>query len=224
MTTRSPAPGARRRRPLSAAVLAMASALALAACEQQPVGSFRNAEYVPGGELPLQTVYFQPGSPALRSGEASRLQTFLGGQYLTSRDDILIYVGRSNSRVLDARRRGAVQASLPRTPARVRLVSSLSTLGSDLSIDAAQVQVVRYNVIVVECPGNPAGPDELTTPLPDIGCSNAYNRATMAAEKRDLIAPGRLSGSDGTTAAAAVQRYEQDKVKVVPLESTTSGN
>jgi len=202
----------------------MASALALAACEQQPVGSFRNAEYVPGGELPLQTVYFQPGSAALRGGEASRLQTFLSGQYLTSRDDILIYVGRSGSRVLDARRRGAMQASLPRTPARVRLVSSLSTLGSDLSIDAAQVQVVYYNVIVVECPGNPAGPVELTTPLPAIGCSNAYNRATMAAEKRDLIAPGRLSGSDGTTAAAAVQRYEQDKVKVVPLDSTTSGN
>jgi type IV pilus biogenesis protein CpaD/CtpE len=213
------------RIPLRTAALAMASALALAACEQQPVGSFRNAEYVVGDPQPLQTVYFNPGSPSLRSGEVSRLQTFLGGQLLTADDDILVYVGGTGSRVLDARRRGTMMHSLPRTPARVRLVAApQSELGSDLRVDAAQVKVVHYNKIVVECPGNPAGPDELTTPLPEIGCSNAYNRATMAVEKRDLIAPRTLTGSDGVTGAAAMQRYREDKVKVIPLDSTTSGN
>ena len=61
----------------------------------------------------------------------------------------------------------------------------------------------------------------LTTPLPEIGCSNAFNRATMAANKGDLITPRTYRGADGTVSAAAVQRYREDKVKVIPLESTT---
>ena len=33
--------------------------------------------------------------------------------------------------------------------------------------DTALVQVVRYNRLRDHCPGNPAAPYELTTPLPD---------------------------------------------------------
>ena len=66
--------------------------------------------------------------------------------------------------------------------------------------------------------------DELTTPLPEIGCSNAFNRATMAANKGDLITPRTFRGPDGVTSAAAIQRYHEDKVKVIPLEATTAGN
>lgn len=219
MTNRLSHPAAGHLR-LSA--LAAAAVLVLAACEQQPVGSFRQAEYVAGDTQPLQTVYFNPGSPTLRSGEVSRLQSFLGGQYLTANDDVLVYIGGTGSRVLDARRRGTMIHSMPRTPARVRLVAApQSDLGSDMRVDAAEVRVVHYAKIIVQCPGNPAGPDELTTPLPEIGCSNAFNRATMAAEKRDLIAPGTLAGSDGVTSGAAVKRYEEGKVNVIPLQSTT---
>jgi len=209
---------------LRAAALAAASSLALAACEQQPVGSFRNAEYVAGNREAVQTVYFNPGSATLRAGEASRLQSFIAGQYLTARDDIQVYVGGTGSSALDAQRRGTVLHDMPRTPARVSIVATpQGELGSDLRTDAAEVRVLSYNKIIVKCPGNPAGPDELTTPLPEIGCSNAYNRATMAANKGDLITPRTLRGSDGVTSAAAVQRYREDKVKVIPLEST-AGN
>ncbi len=212
-------------RPLRTAALAMASALALAACEQQPVGSFRNAEYVAGNTQAVQTVYFNPGAATLRAGEVSRLQSFVASQYLTAKDDVLVYVGGTGSSTLDAQRRGTVLHDMPRTAAQVRIVATpQSDLGSDMRADAAEVRVLSYNKIIVKCPGNPAGPDELTTPLPEIGCSNAYNRATMAAEKGDLITPRRLRGSDGTTSAAAIQRYYEDKVKVIPLESTTSGN
>ena len=57
-------------RPLRASALALASVLALAACEEQPVGSFRDAEFVAAGARAQQSFYFQPGSP--RCGRARR--------------------------------------------------------------------------------------------------------------------------------------------------------
>jgi type IV pilus biogenesis protein CpaD/CtpE len=205
--------------PLRAGALAVAAVLTLAACEEQPVGSFKSAEFVAAGARAEQSFYFQPGSPALRPGEAERLRAFIAGQYLTEQTDILLRVGRTGSQVLDARRRGTIRASVPRTPARVRLVAIDTTLGADMRADAAEVEVVQYNRLVVRCPGNPAASYELTTPLPNDGCSNALNLANMAEEVRDLTDPREFSGSDGVVAGAAVQRYRDGKVIVVPLQS-----
>jgi type IV pilus biogenesis protein CpaD/CtpE len=89
--------------------------------------------------------------------------------------------------------------------------------------DLGLVRVAHGNRIVVECPGNPADPDwELTTPLPDIGCANAYNRAIQAADPRDLFQPRRLTGPDAGASAAAVQRYREDKVKTTDLDMNSS--
>jgi type IV pilus biogenesis protein CpaD/CtpE len=202
--------------------LALAAFLALVACEEQPVGSFRDAAFVAAGSRAQQSFYFQPGSPALRPGEAERMRAFIAGQLLTEQTDILLRLGRTGSPVLDARRRGAIRASVPRTPARVRLVSVETTLGADMIADAAQVEVVQYNRVVVQCPGNPAASYELTTPLPSDGCSNALNLANMAEHVRDLTDPREFAGSDGVTAAAAVKRYQDGKVIVVPLQSNVS--
>jgi type IV pilus biogenesis protein CpaD/CtpE len=217
MTTPTSRDRALRR--LRAGALALASALALAACEAQPVGSFQNAKFVADGSRALQSVFFQPGSPALRPGEAQRIRSFLSGQLITPQTDILLHVGRTGSPLLDARRRGTLRASMPRTPARVRLIGVDTSLGADLRIDSAQLEVVQYNRLVVKCPGNPAADYELTTPLPNQGCSNAVNLANMAESVRDLTDPRDFSGSDGVTAGAAVERYQDDKVKVIPLEA-----
>jgi type IV pilus biogenesis protein CpaD/CtpE len=205
-------------RPLRASALALASVLALAACEEQPVGSFRDAEFVAAGARAQQSFYFQPGSPSLRPGEADRIRSFLAGQLLTGQTDIVLRVGHTGSPVLDARRRGAIRASIPRTPARVRLVAVDTTLGADMIADAAQVEVVQYNRLVIQCPGNPAARNELTTPLPNDGCSNAINLANMAEHVRDLTDPRDFGGSDGVVAGAAVDRYHDGKVIVVPLQ------
>jgi len=207
---------------LRASALALASLLPLAACEEQPVGSFRNAEFVAAGSRAQASIYFQPGSAALRPGETERLRSFLSGQLITPETDILLHVGRTGSPLLDARRRGAIRASVPRTPARVRLVGVDTTLGADLRIDAVQVEVVQYNRLVVQCPGNPAASYELTTPLPNDGCSNGLNLANMAEDVRDLTDPRDFSGSDGVAAAAAVQRYQDGKIIVIPLQSNVS--
>ena len=39
----------------------------------------------------------------------------------------------------------------------------------------------------------------------------------MADSVRDLTDPRDFGGSDGVAAVAAVERYQQDKVKVIPL-------
>lgn len=200
-------------------LLVLAAALALAACEEQPVGSFKDAEFVAAGARAQQSFYFTPGSPQLRPGEAERLRSFVAGQRLTEQTDIVLRVSHTGSPVLDARRRGAIRASLPRTPARVRLVAATdSELGADLRTDAAQVEVVQYDRLVVRCPGNPAARYELTTPLPNDGCANALNLANMAEEVRDLTDPREFGGSDGVAAAAAVGRYQDGEVIVVPLQ------
>ena len=212
-------PRDRMARRLRAGALALASVLALAACEAQPVGSFQSAKFVADGSRALQSVYFQPGSPQLRPGEAERIRSFLSQQMITPETDILLHVGRTGSPLLDARRRGTLRASMPRTPARVRLIGVDTTLGEDLRTDAAQVEVVQYNRLVVKCPGNTAASYELTTPLPSQGCSNAVNLANMADSVRDLTDPRDFGGSDGVVAGAAVDRYQQDKVKIISLEA-----
>ncbi|MFO1144926.1 MAG: CpaD family pilus assembly lipoprotein [Amaricoccus sp.] len=211
-------------RPLRLGALAVASALALGACEEQPVGSFKNAEFVNEGSRAKTDLYFQPGGSALRPGEAGRLHSFLSSQLLSPETDILIHVGSTGSPVLDARRRGTLKASMPRTPARVRLVRYESDLGQDLRTDVAQVEVVQYDRLNILCPGNPAASYELTTPLPNQGCSNAINLALEADQIRDLTAPRDFHGSDGVTSVGAVERLREGKVITTPLGLTTGDN
>lgn len=211
-------------RPLRLGALAFASALALSACEEQPVGSFKNAEFVNEGSRAKTDLYFQPGGSALRPGEAGRLHSFLSTQLLSPETDILIRVGSTGSPVLDARRRGTLKASMPRTPARVRLVRFDSELGRDLRADLAEVEVVQYDRLNILCPGNPAASYELTTPLPNQGCSNAINLALEADRIRDLTAPRDFHGSEGVTSVGAVERLREGKVITTPLGLTTEDN
>lgn len=46
-----------------------------------------------------------------------------------------------------------------------------------------------------------------------LGCAIRNNMAKMVSDPKDLILPQVLDSADGTTAAAAVQRYQTDNVK-----------
>ena len=169
-----------------------------------------------------QDLYFQPGGSALRSGEAGRLRASSSTQLLTPETDILIHVGSTGSPVLDARRRGTLKASMPRTPARVRLVRVDSDARrATCAPTSPQVEVVQYNRLNILCPGNPAASYELTTPLPNQGCSNAINLALEADQIRDLTAPRDFHGSEGVTSVGAVERHREGKVITTPLGITT---
>ena len=71
-----------------------------------------------------------------------------------------------------------------------------------------------------QCPGNPAAGWELTTPLPNVGCSNAFNLANMAAEPRDLFGRAASAAPTASPRGAAVQRYQRGQGQGIPLEST----
>ncbi len=192
--------------------LTLTSALALAACEEQPLSSFDRAKFVADGPIAEHDLTFQAGSPSLARGQAAGLASFLQSLVLSPEDDIILHLGTTTSPVLDARRIATLRASLPKTPARVRLVPAPGF------VDLVRVEVVRYNRVVVACPSNEAGPYELTTPLPDIGCANATNLAYQAAELRDLTDPRILHGSEGVTSVGAIERHREGKVITVPLD------
>jgi type IV pilus biogenesis protein CpaD/CtpE len=202
---------ARAARLLRGGGLALAAALVLAGCEAQPVGTFDPARYVadPGGQA-FSYVAFEPGSAELAPGEQERLSRFLQGQPLGPRDEILLRLAPSGSQVLDTERTTTLQGALAGARAPVQVASG----GSPIRPDLAQVHVIRRNKIVVQCPGNPADPDwELTTPLPEIGCANAFNLATQAANPRDLFVPRPFGGTDSTVTATAVRRLQEGKVR-----------
>lgn len=107
------------------------------------------------------------------------------------------------------------------TPARVRVVVAPGFRNSDTRPDTVLVQAIRYDRLRVACPGNPAATNELTTPLPSIGCANAINRAVMADSIRDLVEPRRFGGAEAGLAAAAVGRAREGKAVTSPLDSST---
>ncbi len=197
------------------AALALA-ALALAGCEAMPVGPMERATTVASRAAGPYTLYFTPESPALAPGETGRLSSYLATLRVGADEDILLEVGNSGSAVLDARRLQTLERTFAGSKARVRVIVPHRQPEPGLS-NAVRLTVVDYGLLVVECPGQ-ALVGELTTPLPPIGCANAVNRATMAANKRDVVAPaGTLAPSDAGVDAAAVKRYRDGKVITLPI-------
>ncbi|GAB3626161.1 hypothetical protein PTE30175_00841 [Pandoraea terrae] len=52
------------------------------------------------------------------------------------------------------------------------------------------------------------------------GCATYSNLAAMLARPADLVAPKPYAGADAATAAAAVRRFAEDRIK--PLNSTST--
>jgi type IV pilus biogenesis protein CpaD/CtpE len=197
-------------------VFAVLAAFALVGCEAMPIGPLDRAETVASRDAGPYTLYFTPESAALAPGEGQRLSSYLQTLRVGAQNDILLEVGNSGSAVLDARRLQTLERTFAGSRARVRVTVPHRQPVAGLS-NAVRLTVVDYSLLVVKCPALELD-GELTSPLPPLGCSNAVNRATMAANKRDVVAPtGTLGPSDAGVDAAAVQRYRDGKVITLPI-------
>jgi type IV pilus biogenesis protein CpaD/CtpE len=212
---------------LRASLAAGAAAFLLAGCEAQPIGTFDEAQVTSANAQAQVDLYFRPGTPHPLPGETERMNAFLRALLLRSQDDVIVTFGTTGSDRLDAARMAAVRQAIASDPARLRFVGPLGFgRAPGRNPDIVLVQAVRYDRVVVTCPGsgrtneNPA----LLTPIPVEGCANPVNIATMAADKRDLTAPRRLEGSDAFTSVGAVERYRVGDVTVEPLSTVSSGN
>lgn len=194
---------------------------ALAACTPEPP-FIPDSSYRTGPSELAFSLYFRQGSAELNAGEVARTREILGDMGLRAGDDIAVRIGITGSEALDEGRIAAAAAVVAGTPARVRVFGTdPSPLGTGTS-DIAVIEVIRNGRIVVVCPTPAIDSWERDRLLvdPPVACANALNIANMAARPRDLVAPGRLRGSDGITSVAAVERYRTDTIKEpAPLDS-----
>jgi type IV pilus biogenesis protein CpaD/CtpE len=199
-------------------LLAGISALALfglGACTEHIEGNYSKAEYRSAASEVQHDLHFQPGSPSLARGESERLGARLRELVLRSNDDILIHLSSTGSETLDLRRAASARATVSHTPARVRIIADPGYALEDRFPDVALVQVVRYGRVRVVCPqqGTDFRDDRFHRSELLMGCVNAINLAAMAAEPRDLTAPGSLSGTEFTGAVRAVENYRNGSVQ-----------
>ncbi len=88
------------------------------------------------------------------------------------------------------------------------------------AVTAGNVEIAaeRYVAAPPSCPdwSNANILDGANTNSSNFGCATASNLARMVADPRDLVVGRSLAPASGTTAAAAVGRYNTDQVKQLP--------
>jgi pilus assembly protein CpaD len=152
-------------------------------------------------------VRFAPGSSQLFAGDAARLRALAAGGRIAPSDRVT--VSAAGGRALAAMRFESIAAEL--LPYRV-VATELP--GAAVPANRAIVQTGRYLVTSPPCPNwSKFAPLDFTnTHASNFGCATAVNFARLVASPADL-AEGRPVGlADAIPAAAAVQRYQSDKV------------
>lgn len=204
-------------RPIRKALALALAALALAGCEAMPIGPYDRPQFAADPAAGPYTFFFTPDAATLAPGEPQRLSSYLKTLSIRPTEDILLEVGNSGNAVLDARRLMTLRQTFAGSRARVRVFVPHAVPDPDTISNAVKLTLVRYDLIIVECPPQDTAGD-LTTPLPPLGCANAINVATMAVDKRDLMAPAHaLEGSEAGASAAAVERHRAGKVRTLPI-------
>jgi type IV pilus biogenesis protein CpaD/CtpE len=215
-------PGMRRIR-----ALALGGALiGLAGCVAQPIGTLDPATITSEAAQAQADLYFRPGTASFLPGQAEEANALLRSLLLRPEDDVVLTFGSTGSDVLNARRIAAARAALATGPARLRIIGPLGFARAPDRPDVVLMQVLRYDRALVTCPGlgrTQEDPSFLLT-IPPMGCTNAVNLASQAADLRDLTAPRRLEGSDAVVGVSAVERYRRGEVTVQPLETVSSGD
>jgi pilus assembly protein CpaD len=201
--------------------------LALAACG--PVA----AEYTES-EAPKQLtldnatvrvgVRFAPGSSRLAAGDAARLRRLAAGGSISPSDRVR--VSAAGGPALAAARVNAIAAEL----LHYGILATSGSLGA-APANRAIIETGRYLATLPPCPdwSKPASVAFTNTVGSNFGCATAVNFARMVASPADL-AEGRPVGPvDAIPAAAAVQRYLADKVRlpsaanIGPISAPSSG-
>lgn len=152
-------------------------------------------------------VHFSPGSSQLRAGDAARLRGLAAAGKIGPGDRVTI--SAAGGPALAAARFDTVAAEL----LRYRVVAMELPIAS-VPADRAIIQTGRYLVTMPPCPNwsKSSAADFTNMHSSNFGCAQATNLGLMVASPADL-AEGRPVGlADALPAAAAVQRYQSDKI------------
>jgi len=165
---------------------------------------------VDGGESRL-SIAFAGGSDRLAAGEAARLDRMvLAG---TIRPADRVRVAASGPPGLAERRAAAISREL----LRYGIVAQPTALDA-VPANHALVSVGRYSVTLPDCPNwsQSLSYDFTNAFTSNYGCANATNLGLMVASPADLVSGRPFAGTQAQPAAAAVQRYLNDRVKPPP--------
>jgi pilus assembly protein CpaD len=154
-------------------------------------------------------VRFAPGSSRLLAGDAARLHAAAAGGKIAPSNRVTVSV--AGGPALAAARFAAIAGEL----LRYRIVATELPLAG-VPANRAIVQTGRYLVTTPPCPNWSKNPAIGFTNehASNFGCTTVTNLARMVASPADL-AEGRPVGlPDALPAAAAVQRFQSDKVEL----------
>jgi pilus assembly protein CpaD len=199
------------------ASIAAALLATLAACDA-PVTDYTKAEapnYLRVDDASHSfIVHFVAGSDRLGRGEAERLARLVATGEIGPRDRIS--VSPSGPPALAARRMTMLSSEMLRYGMTIGEVPLAA-----VPRDSAIIEIGRYLVTTPPCPnwsGQNAA-DFTNTPYSNFGCATATNLGEMIANPADLVSGQPLGMAAGQPAAAAVNRYNTDKV-VLPAPNS----
>jgi pilus assembly protein CpaD len=152
---------------------------------------------------------FAPGSSRLLAGDAARLHALATAGKIAPSDRVM--VSAAGSSALAAARFNSIAAEL----LRHRIVATELRLAA-VPANRAIVDIGRYLVTTPPCPNWSKNPplDYSNVHASNFGCTTATNFARMVASPADLVEGRPLGRADAIPAAAAVQRYQSDRVQL----------
>lgn len=207
-------------------LLVLALASLVSACA--PVTSYTDAEAPKHLKLDSSTtqldVHFAPGSAVILSVDAVHLRQLAATGGISPSDRVLI--AASGGPYL-AQQRVATVAS-------VLLRYGIVVIGdqiAELPPNRAHIEVVRTLVTLPPCPNwsKPSYADFANQPSSNFGCATEMNLGMMVANPSDLTSGLAVGAAAGHPAAAAVDRYLNDKVgqstsnTALPIATSGSG-
>ena len=169
-------------------------------------------------------VRFVPGSSQLLPSDAARLRGLAASGKIGPADRVT--VSAAGGPGLAPARFNAIAAELLRYH-----VVAAELPGAGVGTNRAIVQTGRYLVTAPPCPNwsKPSATDFTNTNASNFGCASATNLARMVTSPADLAEGRPLGPADAIPAAAAVQRYQSDKValpastSVGPIAGSNAG-
>jgi pilus assembly protein CpaD len=198
-------------------LIAAALVLGLAACAAQYTDSEAPKQVRLDNASARVDVRFGPGSSRLLARDAARLRALAAAGAIASSDRVIV-AASGPPRLAAARFETISSVLLP-----YRIVAMQGPL-TPVPANRAIIESERYLVTLPPCPNWSKYPPlgYTNTHASNFGCTTAVDLALMVANPADLV-EGRPAGLfDAIPAAAAVQRYEADKVTLPAAAALTS--
>ncbi len=162
-------------------------------------------------------VRFAPGSSHLLAADAARLRGLAASGAIDASDPVTV-AAAGGPGLAEARFETIAAVLLP-----YRIVPGARMLGS-VAGNRAIIETGRYLVSLPSCPNWSKSPpiDFANAHASNFGCTTAVNLGMMVASPGDLVEGRPLGLADAIPAAAAVQRFQADKVQLPAAVGLTS--